>query len=356
MRFNVVISYLIVGVVVSFSCSPKLSTLNSNSKELNKVYYPPEPDTARIQFLTSFGSSDKIRKTSKFEEAMTGKINPVVISKPYGISSGNGKIYVSDIGNSALEIVDFQNASFELFVPNKKYKSLVNSAVDDNGDLYLLDLSDKKVFVYDNNKRYVSEFEFPEAIYPVDIDIKNNKIWITDLKNNRINVFNKEDHSFIDYFPKEEFARGNDEFLYQPLSIAVTDEYVYVMDMGAYKIKIFTHNGEFVKSIGSFGKASGQFTRPKGIAVDNDGLIYAVDAAFQNVQIFNTEGQLLTFFGQPLEHAPSLNLPASISIDYDNIDFFKKDIDPKFELLYLIYVTNQFGDNKVMVYGRIELK
>jgi hypothetical protein len=44
-------------------------------------------------------------------------------------------------------------------------------------------------------------------------------------------------------------------------------------------------------------------------------------------------------------------LPAKIKIDYDNVDVFAHRVAPGHELEYLILVTNQYGPNKVNVYG-----
>jgi DNA-binding beta-propeller fold protein YncE len=228
--------------------------------------------------------------------------------------------------------------------------------VDEAGNFYLLDSKSRKVFVYDISKEFVAEFDIPEAINPFDIAVKKNKIWITDVKNNRVYVLNASDYSLVDYLPKEKGEVGDESYLYQPYSIAASDEYVVVVDMGAFNVKVFSYEGEFIRNIGSFGRASGQFSRPKGIAIDKEGFIYVVDHAFQNIQIFNTEGQLLMFFGFPLGQFTGLNLPADIAIDYDNIEYFKAFVDPKYELQYLVYVTSQFGDNKVSIFGRIEPK
>jgi hypothetical protein len=76
-----------------------------------------------------------------------------------------------------------------------------------------------------------------------------------------------------------------------------------------------------------------------------------VDAAFENVQVFNRLARLLVFFGGPGPHPDNLNLPTAITIDYDNVALFQKYADPKFKLEYVILVANQFGRNKVNVYG-----
>ena len=51
-----------------------------------------------------------------------------------------------------------------------------------------------------------------------------------------------------------------------------------------------------------------------------------------------------------------MSLPAGVAISYDNLDYFKPYVYKDFNLKFLIYVTNQFGSNKIGVYGFVEEK
>ena len=99
-----------------------------------------------------------------------------------------------------------------------------------------------------------------------------------------------------------------------------------------------------------------QMVRPKGIAVDRESNLYVVDAGIENTQIFNKEGKLLMYFGGTYEGPGGMWLPAKITIDYYNMKYFQKYVDPDFVLKYLILVTNQFGPDKLNVYGRVDPK
>jgi hypothetical protein len=69
------------------------------------------------------------------------------------------------------------------------------------------------------------------------------------------------------------------------------------------------------------------------------------------VQIFDNSGKLLLYFGQTDGRADGLNLPAGVTVDYDNIAMFRRFADPKFKIDYLILVASQFGPNKVDIFG-----
>ena len=131
------------------------------------------------------------------------------------------------------------------------------------------------------------------------------------------------------------------------------DDKVYVSDIGDFKIKIFSTSGEVINAIGSYGRNMGQFVRPKGIAVDHNLNLFVVDSGFENVQIFDADGNLLMFFGGSYKKPGDMWLPAKVIVDYDNLKYFEKYVHQSFKLKYLIFVTNQYGPDKINVYGYV---
>jgi len=341
-------------VILTLSCSRHVQTISS-TKDI--VIYPPPPDTTRIQYLTSFSNSRfVIGNRSAFGRFILGELAVSIIQKPYGIFMRNGKIYICDTGLDALEILDLQNHKFEYFSPGGRgqLKKPVNCYVDDKGLLYVADVGRKQIVVFDSLGKYVTSLGEAENFRPTDVFVKGEKIWVANFANNQLNVYDRGSYELIYTMPNSEL--GNDDYLYSPSNIYVTDDKVYVSDFGDFKIKIYSHDGEFISSVGSFGRNIGQFVRPKGIAVDREDNLYVVDAGFENTQIFNREGQLLMFFGGPYSKPGDMWLPAKVYIDYDNLQFFEKYVDESFKLKYLIFVTNQYGPQRVNVYGYVDLK
>jgi hypothetical protein len=79
--------------------------------------------------------------------------------------------------------------------------------------------------------------------------------------------------------------------------------------------------------------------------------VYVSDAAFENVQLFDRDGRLLMDFGQPGEGKEGLNLPTGVTIDRDNVEWFRRFAREGFDIEYLIFVASQFGPNKIDVFG-----
>ncbi|MCF6169585.1 MAG: hypothetical protein L3J66_01225 [Bacteroidales bacterium] len=356
MNRNQVTICLLAGLIalLSFSCSRRM---NKNLSIDDIVIYPAPPDTARIQFLTTISSSLSVTgKRSGLGRFLLGERENLGISRPYGLAIHKGKVYICDTQLNALEILDLDKHSFSYFVPGGRgqLKKPLNCSVGKNGFLYVADAKRRQVVVFDADGKYVNSFGESDNSKPTDVFVKDDKIWVTDYNNHRVDVYSTDTYEKLYSIPDSE--PGNGDYLYSPTSIYVSDENVYVVDFGDFKVKVYTHGGEFIRSVGSYGRSIGQFVRPKGIAVDSSENLYVVDAGFENTQIFNKDGQLLMFFGGSYKKSGDMWLPATVTIDYDNLEFFQDFAHESFELKYLIFVTNQYGPDKVNVYGYVEPK
>lgn len=346
---------VLIGFTVLYSCS------KSNYPDrvvVEPVFYPPPPDTARIQFLTRYGNSvDFAGGQNKFKTFVAGQEKVLPILKPYGLALLFNRLYIADAALAGLQVIDLGKNSFEYFVPTGRGKLIlpINCFVDAGGDLYITDVVRKQVVIFNEKFEYRGEIGGDSIFKPTDVVVAGDTVLVTDPLNNRINAYNKSTRQLIYTFP-EGASTGDENWLYNPLNLCVAKGKIYVTDFGDSRIKIFNMKGEYISAVGSYGAGLSQFVRPKGVAVDKEENIYVVDAGFENVQIFNKEGQLLMFFGGPYKSQGDMYLPAKITIDYLHLRYYEKFVDPAFRLKYLIFVTNQYGPDKVTVYGRIEPK
>jgi DNA-binding beta-propeller fold protein YncE len=339
--------------VIILSCSKDLSKSSGVS---DLVIFPPPPDITRIQYLTSISTSTDIRgKQSSFNRFMFGEEIPKPVIKPYGITVHDSKIYICDTGLGGLCISDLAAKSFDYFTPSGKgqLQLPLNCSVDEKGFLFVADGNRRQIVVFDSEGKYVSEFgETGESFKPTDVYVFRDKIFVVSVKDQRVFVYDKNSYRLITDFPAME--PGDDGYLYQPTNLFADQKCVYVSDMGDNKIKVYSHEGTYLRSVGGYGNYAGQLMRPKGVAVDEKSNLYVVDAAFENVQIFDQEGKILMFFGGPYKKKGDMWLPADVTISYTGLDYFSKYVDKSFNLKYLIFVTNQYGPDKISVYGFVE--
>ena len=92
-----------------------------------------------------------------------------------------------------------------------------------------------------------------------------------------------------------------------------------VTDPLNYRIQIFSRDGVYLSGIAKeAGDASGDFSKPKGVAVDGDGHVYVADAMLDVIQIFDEQGRLLLVFGDKGSHPGEFWMPAGIFIGSDD--------------------------------------
>jgi len=321
------------------------------------VIFPPPPDTARIQFLTHFSTSDDLEgKKGGFHRFLFGEEPPLGIIKPYGVTVHKEKVYICDTGLGGLEVLDLQTGTFEYFIPGGRgqLQLPINCCVDERGYLYVADANRGQIVVFDHERNYVHAFGEKDRFRPTDVAVDQGRIWVSNVQDHGVYVYGINDYTLAGR--TAELAESEDGYIRQPTNISFQNNTLYVSDFGDFNVKKYTMEGEFLGRIGGYGNAPGTFTRPKGIALDREGNLYVVDAAFENVQIFNAKGELLMHFGGGYEGAGAMWLPAAVEISYENLSFFDPYVDDGFELKYLIYVTNQYGPAKVNVYGFVEEK
>ena len=215
--------------------------------------------------------------------------------------------------------------------------------------LFVADGNRRQVVVFDEKGGYVNAFGEAEGFKPTDVAVLGNRIYVSDIKGQRICIYHTLSYSLAGEIVSDP---GGKYRLFQPTNLTIGGGRIYISDFGYFAVKIFSLDGTYLATVGGYGRNLGQFTRPKGLDVDHEGRLFVVDAAFENVQIFNNQNNLLMFFGGP----GNMNLPAALCISYEGLPYFRDFVDNSFKPLFLIFVTNQFGENKVGVYAFVEPK
>lgn len=324
------------------------------------VFFPPAPDEPHIQFLTHFrGSSDlEAPKKGRLMAFLVGtqpqRFDGAV--KPYGIAVLNHRMYVADSIARRIVMFDMTAQKMESFGQDGRglLKKPINVRVGPDKNLYIADTIRSQIVVFDANGRYVTEYGAPN-VRPVDVIVTDKELFVlnvppeTDTTNHNITVFDKTTREVRRTIGTRGIAPG--KFNY-PSNLATDKEgNIYVCDSMNLRIQKLDREGKNLLTFGEAGDTVGKLSRPRGIDVDRDGIIYVVDSRYNVVQLFDKTGRILTFFGGPGSDDGKLDLPAQVLVDYDNISDFQKYIDPSFVAEYLIYVTNQWGPNKVSVFA-----
>jgi DNA-binding beta-propeller fold protein YncE len=345
----------LIGVALALLFLGMVGCASAPKKKEPLVFFPPAPELPRIQFLTSYSGMKDVETQSSFNRFVTGEKRNLRLDKPYGVGIYDGKIYVCDT-NSTVVIFDLKKKTFGFLeaatAGQGKLTQPLNISIQEDGTKYVTDPVRAQVVVFDKDDQYVRAYGTPENWRPVDAVPFEDRLYVVDIANGLIKVFDKASGDVV----KTIGDKGEpSQRLDRPTNLAFDrDGYMYVTDVARFQVLKYDRDGHYKAAFGKPGDNLGHFARPKGIAVDQEGQIYVVDAAFNNVQVFNKEGRLLLFFGSGGKEAGQFFLPAKVVVDYKNMQYFQKYADPNFKIEYLVLVTSQFEKRSVSIlaYGK----
>lgn len=95
----------------------------------------------------------------------------------------------------------------------------------------------------------------------------------------------------------------------------------YEADNLNYKVNIYSADGTYESSFGSYGSGDGQFQSPHQIAINSEGIVYVTDSSNDRVTIHQPDGTYLGAFGTYGEADGQMYYPYEIHID-DNDDIY----------------------------------
>lgn len=318
------------------------------------IYWPKAPVEPRYKYVTTLRSDESVRpedKKDKFRKMLSGSTEQKrVLGKPFDVAASKGLVVVTDTVVRRGFIFNLPRQKMYQFGHVGKKGVLTKPmgvAIGPDSQIFIVDVSAKKVFVYDDFGMFKFEFGAVGVFdRPVDVALSpdGQRVYVVDAGGidsvrHRVVVY---DNKGVQQGAFGQRGKGAGEFNL-PTQVAVApDGTVYVLDAGNFRVQAFTAEGKFMRTWGQVGRGFGDFARPRGLAVGGDGNIYVTDAAFRNVQIFNPKGQLLLAIGdeaiadQPGQYA----IPAGVALDelghiyivdqaYAKVDVLKQLTEPE---------------------------
>jgi len=312
------------------------------------IYWPRPPDAPRFVYVTTLVSGESIRRENvedRLLKALTGaKGGGRVFAKPFGVAAKNGLVVVTDTVLRQGFIFNLRHQKlYPLGRVGKKEGVLskpLGVAIGANNQIYIADVSAKKVTVYDGLGMYLRSIgDAGDLDRPVDVAVSRDgkRVYIVDAggidsRRHRVVVYSAEGVKLFEFGWRGEKAG---EFNLPTQVEVAPDGTVYVLDAGNFRVQVFSADGQFQRAWGKLGRSFGDFARPRGLAVDDDGNVYVSDAAFRNVQIFNPKGELLLAIGgtQLVDRPGELAMPAGIAVDELQHIYIVDQIFKKVEVL-----------------------
>lgn len=187
-------------------------------------------------------------------------------------------------------------------------------AVDDDGNIYVSDLGNKRIQKFSSDGKFVSQWgksgtQSGEFHYPSGIAVYDGFVFVADRDLNRIQKFTTDGDFVLEWGEKGIYEQ---QFFF-PNGIAVSNGNVYVVDTGNQRIQKFSTDGEFISSFGSSGLGDGQFITAIGIDIDVEGNVYVTDKGNGKIEKFDANGEFIKSFQF---YSPNYNFsPEAIAVD-----------------------------------------
>jgi sugar lactone lactonase YvrE len=289
-----------------------------DSLDLSKFVWPNPPAITRIRY-TGYWSGEKIAdkkqaKKSSWMERISGIVTgstPGDIKPRWQLISPNGiavdsknLVYIADSKVRAIFIINIDTGEYSMIKngSNAKFQWLLGLAIDDTDRLFAADSGLRHVAVFDKDHKF--EAAISEGLYApggLAVDNENRLLYVTDAEQDLVLVYDADPpFKLIRKMGKPGTAHTSTlpgEFA-KPVGVAVDqDGNVFVSDTWNNRIEVFDANGTYIRAFGEAGDGPGYFARPKGISIDGDGHIWVADGMQDRVQVFTPEGRLLIYMG-----------------------------------------------------------
>jgi DNA-binding beta-propeller fold protein YncE len=234
----------------------------------------------------------------------------------------NGELLVTDASHAYVQAFDAKTGKFITRFGGKgddeaSLEKPEGIDVDAEGNIFVADYASGFVKKYDASYKWLITFSGygskpGQTIKSEFMDIRDGKLYVPDIGNNRINVFALDGKPLFDFG-----GPGNEPGKFNNPEAAKFDSSgrLFVSDLKNDRIQVFDGDGKLLLSFGRSGEGSGEFRSPAGIAFDRDDNLYVAEIGNNRVQVFDKTGKFLTMWGRKGSAAGEFANPHGIIVD-----------------------------------------
>ena len=302
----------LLAVFVLSGCSNKLIATP-------KIYWPPPPMEPKMQWISSFSSSDNFQKTEGQirTEKFLGRKDVDFLQKPVAVTvDSKGLVYVADLDIGNLWCLDFAKKTMSLYSETVSVGLPVSLAIDSKDNLYVADVKSRQILVFDarrNPLKVIGAGDFGKPVF-VAVDEKRGRLYASDIIKNKVLVYDLSSGEKLFDFGSRGDAPG---YMHGPQGIAIDkDGKVFVAEQFNARVQVFDGEGKHLYMFGERGDNAFQFEGPRGMAFDRDGNLFVAEVRKASLYVFRPDGTPLTALGgKRTIHHLGFTFPGSVHID-----------------------------------------
>ena len=229
-----------------------------------------------------------------------------LLNNPFGIAlNQSGEVVVTSPGYHRVSVFNQSGDKLRSFGTEGsgqgQFMNPHGVAVDGEGNILVADRDNHRIQKFTAKGQFLTAvgtegsgpLQFDQVV-DIAINTSNNKIYVVDNINNRIQVLNS-DLTLSNTIGKCGSSKG--ELVY-PWAIACDSTgNVYVADSMSHRIQVFTSKGKFLRMFGSRGEGDGELDWPIGIALDVQNKVYVSEKSNNRISVFTSKGQFVTSLG-----------------------------------------------------------
>lgn len=298
--------------------------LNARMEDQDRVW-PAPPEVPRYRYMGELNGETNFMKKENgtFRKVLnviagiiTGSETPVILQRPQnGMVGEDGNIYITDVSRQAVFVFDRDEGLkiWEMAKKDSRFLSPIAVASGKNGEILVTDSELGFVSRLDEKGEPVGVIGEGLLKRPTGItrDPENGLIFVADTYAHDIKVFS-DDGELVRTIGKRGEKKGS---LNYPIHIALSEGKLYITDTLNARVQVFSTDGDFLMTFGKRGLYKGNFTRPKGIAIDSDGNIYVVESYYDYLLVYDKKGRFLLPLGGTGASPGRFYLPAGVWID-----------------------------------------
>lgn len=291
--------------------------------------WPTAPETPRYRYVGQLlgeenfvsDEADKRNAGMKLFHWLVGLVSgteeKITLKRPQsGAVDAQGRVYVTDISNQAVFV--FDQPAGKLLVWNQahdrgNFVAPIGIAIGANGQILVADAELGRVFRLDRDGKPLGSFGQGTLNRPTGLarDAQRGRIYVSDTHAHDVKVFDDEGR-LLEVIGRRGEGEGELNF---PTHISFGGDKLYVADSMNARVQIFDAQGKAAGTLGRRGLYMGNLTRPKGVTVDSSGNVYVVESFYDHLLVFNSQGDFLLPIGGTGKEVGQFYLPAGVWSD-----------------------------------------